>query len=181
MILDLGSGPWPKPDADIHIDFNDFPHVEVKHDLLSIPYPFPSEHADKIYLHDVIEHISVFDIQGVLGECYRILKPGGSLDITCPDVMWIVHRLVQGDWNDKAKGEWLHKFSDNFSNAMSYLFGGFYDPIECKQKGMGHIAGYSPALLFSTLKLSVSPNVWTMLQHVADPRNECILRVLATK
>lgn len=181
MIIDLGSGPWPKPEADVHVDFNDFPHVEVRHNLLNVPYPFDSGCADLIYLHDVVEHISVFKIADVLKECHRILRPGGSLDITCPDVMWIAHRLVQGDWKEKAKGDWLNKFPSDFCNAMSYLFGGFYSRKECDQQGMGHVAGYNAAHLIETLQFAIQPVVWKEVRHVADSRNECILRAVAIK
>jgi predicted SAM-dependent methyltransferase len=178
MIIDLGSGPWPKPDADVHVDIMAFPHVEVVHDLLKVPYPFSSGCATKVYLNDVIEHISWFDVQRVLTECFRLLDKGGVLDITCPDVHWIAERIVKGDWKERANGDWLYRYGSDFVNAMSYLFGGFYHSQECMQPGMGHIAGYDEETLVSTVG-RVAP--WSEVKRVADPRNECILKVLATK
>lgn len=178
MIIDLGSGKWPKEDADVHVDIAPFKHVEVVHDLLNIPYPFLDGCASKIYLYDVVEHISWFQIKDVLAECHRILEHGGVLDITCPDVQWIAERIVNRDWKDRARGEWLHRYGFDFVNAMSYLFGGFYHPEEVNQRGMGHITGYDGETLIRTLTESAS---WGSVTRVKDPRNECILRVVAFK
>jgi predicted SAM-dependent methyltransferase len=179
MKLDFGSGPWPNPLADIHVDRDgSFPHVDVVHNLIITPYPFGDGIADTIFLHDVIEHITVFNIRVVLKECYRILKPGGILDITCPDVSWIAERVVNNDWKDKAHGEWLNRYPTDFENAMSYLFGGFYTLGEFDKPGMGHVAGYNYAALSVLLGKCAS---WSLVERVVDDRNECILRVLATK
>ena len=44
---------------------------------------FPTDFADHITLHDVLEHI--IDPRAFLEECHRILKPGGKIVVDIPD------------------------------------------------------------------------------------------------
>ena len=83
---------------------------------------------------------------------HRILKPGGRFEITCPDVLWIMERIVRGDWNQKANVDWLRKKPDPWDNAMDYLFGGWRDARECSMPGMGHINGFCEDKMADLLK-----------------------------
>ena len=185
LVVDLGCGRWPRPDATVRVDFNDYPHVDVKHDLLKVPYPFDDNSAEKIYLWDVAEHIPIFEVVRVFYQCYKILQPGGMLDITVPDVEWIAERIIKKDWKEKAKEPWMNRFKTPFECAMSYLFGGFYHPSEHKHPGMGHVAGYDEQTLISSLSNLMLPDMaiikWGSIKRVPDPRNECILRIQAVK
>jgi predicted SAM-dependent methyltransferase len=179
MIIDLGSGPFPREDADVHVDFVQYPHVEVIHNLLDFPYPFEDACASKIYLWEVLEHITCFQIKDVLLECYEILQPGGVLDITCPDMKWIVDRIYLGDWKEKAEGvEWMNRAPTDFLNAMRCIFGGSYDDNEWPKSEMRHVAGYDEATLIALLK-EVAP--WADVQRVLDPRGDSLLHVEAIK
>ena len=82
-ILDLGCGE-NKVGNSIGLDSADLPDVDVKHDLLSFPYPFDDGSFELIYLRHVIEHFYLDDLDKILKECFRILIPGGSLEITVP-------------------------------------------------------------------------------------------------
>ena len=96
-ILDIGSGPNPKSDAHVRMDLHQWPEVNVKHDILLTPYPFPSSTFSKIYMGDVLEHIYVHDLNRVLSEVFRIMKSGAVLDVTVPDFRWIFERIVYDD------------------------------------------------------------------------------------
>lgn len=48
--------------------------------------PFPDNRFDLIVCHTVIEH--VFDVEKALVEMYRVLKPGGVLDLEAPNYQW---------------------------------------------------------------------------------------------
>lgn len=152
MILDIGSGPHPKIDADIRMDINDFPGVNCKHDLLIIPYPFNNDTFDKIYMGDILEHIFIFDLDKVLDQVYRILKKDGILEITVPDARWIFERVINGDWKTQANVQWLNQYETDWENAMSYLFGGFHNKNEYKMRGMGHVNAFDEERLISLLK-----------------------------
>lgn len=56
------------------------------------PLPYTSDFFDIVYLGDVIEHI--FDTDTLLRECYRVLKKGGKLIITTPNVASFGRRLL---------------------------------------------------------------------------------------
>ena len=51
-------------------------------DLDVFPYPLPSDNAEYIILHHVIEHLE--NPIKCINECYRMLKPGGKLIMHYP-------------------------------------------------------------------------------------------------
>jgi predicted SAM-dependent methyltransferase len=66
----------------------------VQADILSLP--FPDAYADYALLDNVLEHISMSQLLPVVKEVRRVLKPGGSVVIDCPDFngickLWIEH------------------------------------------------------------------------------------------
>ena len=50
-----------------------------------LPSPLPSQHYDVIYATEVIEHLNDEELDGLLQECKRLLKPGGRLFFTTPN------------------------------------------------------------------------------------------------
>lgn len=54
--------------------------VDVFYDGKSIP--FPNDHFDSIFCSEVFEHI--FNLEEILVELHRVLKPGGKILISCP-------------------------------------------------------------------------------------------------
>lgn len=182
VIIDIGSGPHPKRDATVRMDIHRWSGDEVLHDLNSLPYPFLENSADKIYLGDVIEHIVYLNAVPLLKEIHRILKPGAMLEITCPDVLWVMERIVKGDWNEQANVDWLRRHEDPWDNAMDYLFGGWRHPEEHKIMGMGHINGFNEASL-SKMLLEAE---FSKVMRVPDERNPepargAVLKLLAWK
>lgn len=182
IIIDIGSGPHPKQDATIRMDLHQWPGVTHLHNLYVFPYPFEDNYADKIYFNDVIEHMIYLVAENVLKEIYRILKPGSYLDITCPDVQWIMERIVYNDWNEKANVDWLRKNEDPWENAMDYLFGGFRNPEEYNIPGMGHVNGFNETSLTKLL----AKVGFTNIQRIPDDRNPepargAVLKLIAYK
>ena len=168
MIIDIGSGPHPKPDAHVRMDIHDWPYVNCKHDLLNTPYPFDANTFSKAYMGDVVEHIMIFDVGRVLDEVYRILSPSGILEVTVPDVRWICERIVKGDWKEQCGTiDWLNQSPDPWKNAMSYLYGGFQNINEYKLAGMGHVNGFDEASLTSLL----TEHHFLGVSRVHDTRN----------
>ena len=182
-IIDIGPGPHPKPDADVRMDIHQWGNVNCLHNLTEVPYPLASESFDKAYMGDVIEHIYIFDIDNVMQEVNRILKPNGILEVTVPDVRWICERIVKDDWNMMANVQWLNpKGNDPWGNAMSYLFGGFQHPTEYKMEGMGHVNGFDEESLTKLL----TKNGFIDCKRVIDNRNphparNSVLKMVARK
>jgi 2-polyprenyl-3-methyl-5-hydroxy-6-metoxy-1,4-benzoquinol methylase len=57
---------------------------------------YPTGHFDAVHMSQVIEH--VHEPLEVLAECNRILKPGGKLVITTPNIESWGHKRFGGDW-----------------------------------------------------------------------------------
>ena len=182
MVIDIGSGPNPKTDAQIKMDLHPWPGVNCRHDLLVTPYPFDDNVFDKVYMGDVIEHINVFDIDRVMSEVCRIMKPGAVLDVTVPDFRWIFERIVFGDWKVKANVAWLNKTQDPWRDALSYLFGGFHNINEYKISGMGHVNAFDEGSLIALLTKNGFDNCYRVPDfRNPEPAREAILKILCTK
>lgn len=83
----FGCGPRPLQGY-VNIDGIAWPDVPIDYiwDLSDVPYPFAaSDSAEEIISIECLEHLSHKDIQKVLKEWYRILKPGGVLILQVPD------------------------------------------------------------------------------------------------
>lgn len=56
------------------------------------PWPWPDSSADEIFAHDVFEHLDNLAFRGnrgkiwAMNEAWRVLKPGGKLDLVVPCV-----------------------------------------------------------------------------------------------
>jgi len=72
---------------------------------------FPSESFNIITLIHVIEHL--YDPIHLLIECRRILKPGGKLILTTPNIESLGHALFKGDWRGLEIPRHLMVFSLN--------------------------------------------------------------------
>ena len=78
--LNVGCGSDIKPDF-INLDSKGLPGVDIVHDIEQVPFPFNDEEFDYILCQDVLEHVEYIS---VLKELYRILKPGGVVEIRVP-------------------------------------------------------------------------------------------------
>lgn len=81
--LNLGCGSRYHP-AWINIDIAPHGSGVINHDL-SENIPLESSSCDVVYHSAVLEHIRPSDIKAFLGECKRVLKPGGILRVGVPD------------------------------------------------------------------------------------------------
>ena len=51
----------------------------------SLPTPYPAEFFDVVIATEVIEHLLDSELDGMLAECHRLLKPGGRVFFTTPN------------------------------------------------------------------------------------------------
>lgn len=88
--LHLGCGDkrWP---GFINVDL--FGEYDIKADLKSLP--FPDNYADEIVAIHVFEHFYRWEVQGVLDEWERVLKPGGKLVLELPSMNKILGYMKQ--------------------------------------------------------------------------------------
>lgn len=72
----------------VTLDIDHAASPDVRHDLMSLPYPFPDHYFDEIHAYDVLEHTGAqgdwrwFFAQ--FTELYRISKPDGMLFMIFP-------------------------------------------------------------------------------------------------
>ena len=78
MKLNLGCGTVPEPGF-VNVDSMEMPGVDTAWDLDVFPWPWEDGSASRIKAWDVFEH--VMKPYEFMRECWRVLKPGGVLDL----------------------------------------------------------------------------------------------------
>ena len=81
--LDLGCGPNTTPDF-INLDYEWNPGVDVCWDLAK-GLPLPKESLNGIFTEHCLEHFPLDRVSMILRECWRVLKPQGTIRIVVPD------------------------------------------------------------------------------------------------
>lgn len=119
----------------VHIDLDDFPHIDYKHDIRTLPM-IKDNSVELIYFCHGIEYFDRIEIKDVLKEWKRVLKPRGILRLSMPDFEALVKIYLKykdlnivigplyGRWeiNTKKGKELLyHKTVYDFKSAKNVL------------------------------------------------------------
>jgi SAM-dependent methyltransferase len=81
MKLHLGCG-FDRKEGWVNVDCQARVKPDLVVDLGVFPWPWESDSIDEIYSSHVFEHLH--DALGTMRECYRVLKPGGTLEVVVP-------------------------------------------------------------------------------------------------
>lgn len=81
--LHLGCGKRNIPGF-VHVDQADFPHIDHKHDIRTLPFIKDGE-AELVYSSHALEYFDRVEVKAVLAEWRRVLRPGGALRLAVPD------------------------------------------------------------------------------------------------
>jgi predicted SAM-dependent methyltransferase len=81
--LHLGCGKRFLPGF-VHIDLADFPHIDHRHDIRTLPM-IKDGTVDLIYTSHALAYFDRIEVQQVLREWHRVLRRGGTLRIAVPD------------------------------------------------------------------------------------------------
>lgn len=142
--LEIGVGSNPQPGY-VHSDFvltrDNRQHVDIVFSARQIP--FRNESVDGILMFGVFEHFGIYDIQEVMLEIFRVLKPSGSFRFDVPDFDWFVE--VYRTEIDPVTGKPLEPHRDE-RWVMHAIFGGQDGP------GMEHKWGWSQRRLEEFLR-----------------------------
>jgi len=94
----------------------------VKCDLNSCALPHSDEYFDLVLMNEVIEHLVNPD--NALKEAHRVLRPGGLLVVTSPNLAWWVNRIVlmlgyQPYWTEVSTMFNVGKFHRSINEPLS--------------------------------------------------------------
>jgi predicted SAM-dependent methyltransferase len=81
--LDIGCGPNPSPEF-INLDYLWRPGVDLCWDVAR-PLPLASDSLAGIFSEHCIEHVPLTVGDSLLAECFRVLRPGGTVRLVTPD------------------------------------------------------------------------------------------------
>lgn len=96
-IVDLGSGemPYTTDEGDVlTVDIRDEVKPDYRCDLGKLP--FATGEFDIVFSSHTLEHFPRADVNQVLDEWIRILKPEGELRLVLPNVEWAADRIKEG-------------------------------------------------------------------------------------
>ena len=140
MKLNLGCGNHPL-EGYTNVDLNPA-WADVVTDIRDLSV-FDDNIADEVVASHVIEHFFHWEVQTLLAEWKRVLKPGGIIYVECPNIKNCALMLLHGEFHDRV--------------TMWGLYGdpGHKDPLMC------HKWGYTPQTLAHELKTAGFENLGT--------------------
>ena len=156
MRLHIGAGDkiWPGfCNVDLHAD------ADVNADCRKLP--FPADYADELHSVHFVEHIPRLDLENMLIDWHRVLKPGGKLAIELPCLNKIAQNIVNGEVNLRLT-----------------VLGIFGDPND-KRAGMMHQWAYTKEELSESIMQCGFNNVRVMEPKFHVPERD--MRIEATK
>lgn len=88
------------------------------------PLPFPSDSVSMIYSEHFFEHLSFEDGTRFLGECRRVLRPGGTISTGIPDAEAILRVYAAGDLEQWRQGRdrWHPAWCTTMMHSVNYHF-----------------------------------------------------------
>lgn len=111
-MLNLGCGDRYHKDW-VNVDIQAAGKCVIAADLRS-GIPFPECYFDAVYHSHLLEHLPRHEAKGLIDECYRVMKPGGTLRVVVPDLEAIVREYLKaldmidaGDERGEFRYEWI--------------------------------------------------------------------------
>lgn len=118
-----------------------------------------SQHEDNsitsIYIGQVIEHLNpVFEASNLIKECYRMLKPGGTIRLSTPDLEILLNAYLHNEMH-KFSSEQPSLYNDvDPSMQLSYIMFGACGQDCTLENYEGHMFMYSQTSMTKLLSLA---------------------------
>ncbi len=77
--------------------------------------PFENDTFDFVYSEHLLEHVNYDEGEGMLKECFRILKKGGVCRISTPDLGFLIEFYANDTLENKEYLEWASEFYWHFT------------------------------------------------------------------
>lgn len=111
----LGAGGDISP-YDVNVDLRKGAQIDFVCDVRSLPEAW-TDQFDLVKSSHCLEHISHIDTEHTLQEWVRILKPGGTMVLNVPDMMWACKQIIENGgeistymqgviWGDQGNTYW---------------------------------------------------------------------------
>lgn len=146
LLVNVGCGPYGKPDGWINLDLHQLQNVYVRADCRR-RLPLADASCRGIHVEMFLEHLDPFDeLNSFLSDCYRALEPGGILRVIVPDAELFVRAYLSPGWealNEISYGgeNWAEVYPGKME-ALNHVF----------QQGYEHYGGWDYERLERLLK-----------------------------
>lgn len=151
LCLNLGCGPHPKSGC-VNLDFSKWADFRID---LRRSLPFPDGSCRLVFSEHFLEHLPYPEgVEKSLGECFRVLEPGGRLVLSVPDTDWPLSNY-QGRDNDWVRcceeRDWHPVDCTTYMEHLNYHF-------RQRWRGMsyGHFENHRFAWDFETMTKKLS-------------------------
>jgi protein O-GlcNAc transferase len=105
LVLHVGCGP-PSPETlherfsnpawrEVRLDLNPDMEPDIVANIVDM-HPVPSESVDAVWSSHNIEHVFAHEVPRVFAEFLRVLRPGGHVLLTTPDLQFAAERIARG-------------------------------------------------------------------------------------
>jgi predicted SAM-dependent methyltransferase len=113
-------------------------------------FPFRDGAFSYVYSEHMIEHVPYAGGASMLKECHRVLKPGGKIRISTPDLRFLIDLYLAGDRRTALQNNYIKWATDTFQRGAPG-----YDPVFVINnfvRDWGHVFIYDEKILRYTLE-----------------------------
>ena len=96
---------------------NRFVHHDLSHSI-----PFKDKTVDFIFTSHFLEHLFKKDAENLLSEAARVLKPGGTIRLSVPDLAFAVKLYSQGDKARMLDSYFFVDHNENYFSRHKYMY-----------------------------------------------------------
>jgi len=114
--LNVGAGPDFRLEGWLNTDRNPHHSRGVAYLDATQPFPFKDSTFDYVTSEHLIEHLTYDEGLRMLGECFRVLKPGGRIRLATPDLQVYVD-LFGADKSD-VQQRYIRYHADKFLRSL---------------------------------------------------------------